>query len=265
MKKLLYITAALVLMITACAPKEFTFVQLTDMQIGFKEKTDPECPVTTANFKACIAKMNELKPDFIIITGDLLNNPEYLYQKEKYDECISALDKDIAVYAIPGNHDMRPYNDTTRRSWLDEHQYERFSFVHKNSAFIGLDSNCIMEGAEQRAQEQWDWLVEELRKASGCDHRFLFIHCPVVRERIDEVDDYFNFPMDQRRKYVELCNEYKVDAFFSGHTHKGYDAKFGCTEFVNVGPVGPGLDGGCPGYNVVTVSPDSWTWDYRAL
>lgn len=251
--------------LASCSNNDFTFAQLSDMQIGFDEPSTPGYPVTSATFKASIGKMNELKPDLLVFTGDMINNPEIPAQQEMYDECLSALDPSIPVYVVPGNHDMRPYGEETRQHYLDIYKTERFSFVHKGCAFIGLDSNCIKEGADSLAQEQWDWLVGELTKAADCRYRFLFIHCPVVREKIDEVEDYFNFPATLRQKYIDLCNEYKVDAFFSGHTHHGYYTKFGCTEFVNAGPVGPGLDGGYSGYNVVKVTDKGWSYEYMAL
>lgn len=262
-KHLLIVAAAMLL--ASCTSNDFTFAQLSDMQIGFDEANTPGYPVTSAKFKDCIGKMNELKPDFLIFTGDMINNPEIPAQQEMYEQCLAVLDPTIPVFVVPGNHDMRPYSDTTRQHYLDINKYERFSFIHKDCAFIGLDSNCIKEGADSLAQHQWDWLVEQLKKAADCRYRFLFIHCPVVRETIDEVEDYFNFPADLRQKYIDLCNEYKVDAFFSGHTHHGYHTKFGCTEFVNAGPVGPGLDGGYSGYNVVKVTRKGWSYEYVAL
>ena len=267
MKARILTAVAAVILAASCArdSKEFTFVQLSDPQIGFQEKDNPPYPVTTAQFRQSLAEVNVLKPDFVIITGDLLNNPETDTQREQYEECMKWLDPSIQVWAVPGNHDMRPYNDTTRQRFLDWNGYERFSFVHKNCAFIGLDSNCIKEGMEERAEDQWNWLIDELKKAEKCNHRFLFIHCPVVREQMDEEEDYFNFPKELRQKYVDLCNEYKVDAFFSGHTHNGHFVQFGDTQFVNDGPVGPALDGGVSGYNVIKVTPKSWSYEYMTL
>ena len=67
MKKILF---GLVFLVTACSPfHPFTFVQMTDPQIGFElseERTD-------TMFKAAVAEVNALDPALVVITGDLVN------------------------------------------------------------------------------------------------------------------------------------------------------------------------------------------------
>ena len=67
MKKFLF---GLLFLVPACCPfHPFTFVQMTDPQIGFElseERTD-------TMFKAAVAEVNALDPALVVITGDLVN------------------------------------------------------------------------------------------------------------------------------------------------------------------------------------------------
>lgn len=266
MKKFILV-AAVCMFALACSSKDesFTFVHMSDPQIGFPDDPDSTGIESSKWFHKAISEVNAIKPAIVIITGDLVNHIDDTTQIQAYNRQIDSLDKDIKLITLPGNHDMRPYTPQTRESFLRRNGYERYSYTYGNCAFIGIDSNCIKEGADSLEKEQWDWLEKELKKAKKCNHRFLFVHCPVVREDIDEVEDYFNFPKDKRQLYIDLCNKYKVDAFFSGHTHKAHNAKFGYTEFINAGAVGFPLDGGVRGYNVIKVTPDSYSRQWVEL
>ena len=84
----------------------------------------------------------------------------------------------------------------------------------------------------------------------------MFLHCPVIVERIDEPEDYFNFSMAKRREYIVLFKRYGVDVVFAGHTHQEYDCSYEGIRFVVAGPVGNALGHGTPGYNVVKVGKE---------
>ncbi len=50
-------------------PESFTFVQLCDPQLGFGGYEHD-----VNSFKVAVQKINELKPDFVVICGDMVNN-----------------------------------------------------------------------------------------------------------------------------------------------------------------------------------------------
>ena len=49
----------------------FTFVQIADPQLGFCDKGQ-DWRWTVDNLKVTVARVNELKPAFVIVTGDLI-------------------------------------------------------------------------------------------------------------------------------------------------------------------------------------------------
>ena len=310
------------LAICGCSPKfsEFAFVQLTDPQIGFRDKT-PGYVHSDSLFSRAVWEIGDYHkfkyaimshydprskdhfrgpecviPQMVIITGDLVNDQRDALQDSIYRANRAKID--VPVYEIPGNHDIRPWTPENHSNYLALRGYDRFSFIYRGCAFIGIDSNCIVdssdedrggdvrispsdkEAAAQAEAEQLEWLKEELRKAAygnrsrgadskrgkdynkevrrkkGARHIFVFMHCPVILNDINEDNNYFNFPKKKRAEYIALFKEYGVDVVFVGHTHMDYDTTAEGIRFVTAGPVGSPLGRGYSGYELVTVSKD---------
>ncbi len=242
-------------LLASCSPRfsEFTFVQMTDPQIGFRDTT-PGFVKSDSLFNRAAEAVNILNPKCVVITGDLINDASDTCQDSVYRANRAKIK--VPVYEIPGNHDIRPWTPENHSRYLQQRGYERFSFRLGGCAFIGFDSNCIKDGQEKAEEEQFRWLEWELRKARRYKYVFVFLHCPVIRESIDEENDYFNFHKGTREKYIALFKKYGVDAVFAGHTHMDYDTTVDGIHFITAGPVGSPLGRGYSGYEVVTVTKD---------
>lgn len=254
----------------SCSQRTFSFVQMSDPQIGFRDKSpgyvhtdslfaEAVRKVNTSEYHGYISKNCAPGADFVIITGDLVNDQRDALQDSIYRANRAKIK--VPVYEIPGNHDIRPWTLENHSNYLALRGYDRFSFKHKGCAFIGIDSNCIVDSSEedrggdvkispsdkeaaaQAEAEQLEWLKEELRKAAygnksrrkdskreiiqtenvrrkkGARHIFVFMHCPVILKDIDEDNNYFNFPKKKRAEYIALFKKYGVDIVFAGHTH----------------------------------------------
>ena len=252
----------LALAVSCRAFEPFTFVQMSDPQIGFSDET-PGYFYTDSLMKAAVEKANALDPAFVFITGDLVNDPANPVQDSIYRGRLSEIQ--APVYAVPGNHDYLGFTREKQQAYIAQRGYDRFSFQTKDCAFIGIDSNCILDGAQEAEEEQWEWLEKELAAAKDCRYTFVFLHCPIIRESLDELEDYFNFPMDKRRQYIELFKEYGVDAVLTGHCHQEYQCTVDGILFTVAGPVGHPLGHGTSGFNVVSVSSDGIAIDYQSL
>ena len=228
----------------------FIFVQMSDPQIGFLDES-PGYAHSDSLMTVAVDDVNALKPDFVFVTGDLVNNPSDPVQDSIYNARISEIN--APVYAVLGNHDCMG---------IAAPDYERFSVQAKDCAFIGIDSNCIKDSVKEAEDEQWKWLEDELSSAKNCRYTFVFLHCPIIRESIDEPEDYFNFPMDKRRQYIDLFKRYGVDAVLAGHCHQEFNCTVDGIVFNIAGPVGYPLGHGKSGYNVVNVSADGFNINY---
>lgn len=246
-----YIVGIALMFTVACNSfKPFTFVQMSDTQIGFIDKS-PQYTHSDSLMKAAVEAANALCPAYVFITGDLVDNPADPVQDSVYRARVAGIK--APVYSVPGNHDYMGFTREKQEAYIALRGYDRFSFRDRGCAFIGMDSNCIKDGVKEAEAEQWDWLVRELDESKGCRYTFVFLHCPIVRESLDEKEDYFNFSKEQRTKYISLFKEKGVDVVFAGHTHQDYDTVIDGIRFVAAGPVGNALGHGTPGYNVVTV------------
>ena len=251
------ILIALALVASSCCQfKPFTFVQMTDPQIGFElseERTD-------TMFKAAVAEVNALDPALVVMTGDLVN---WAYS-DKQDSIYFAGRALIQapVFELPGNHDIRTGDPASRERWAKLHGDTRFSVRKNGCAFIGIDSNCIKNGEKELEQEQLEWLRKELKAAKRARYIFVFMHCPVIRQTIDEPEDYFNFSIAQREQYISLFKQYGVDAVFAGHTHIDYRTEYEGIRFYAAGPVGFAFDRDRSGYNVINVGREGFEVQY---
>lgn len=263
--KRIFILAALALMTAAgcTSRKTVTFVHMSDPQVGFHD--------TTAHFAQsdslmglAVEAINRLKPACVVITGDLVNKTSNEEQKAIYKKRIAEIDPSIPVYALPGNHDERPYNEANHSAFLAFNGYDRFSFVKDGVAFIGFDSCPIKDGDTEAEEEQLQWLKEQLTAAKKARQILLFTHCPVIRESLDEGEDYFNFSIPKRAEYIALFKEYGVSALFAGHTHTCRYAELDGIRFITAGPVGSPLEDGFSGMNVVKVSPEGVDFRYTS-
>ena len=228
----------------------FTFVQMSDPQIGFFDRSAGYTQ-SDSLFKAAVDQVNALSPALVIMTGDLVNTPDDAVQDSIYRVRVAELQ--APVYTIPGNHDIMGFTREKQARFIAKRGYDRFSFRERGCAFIGMDSNCIKDGVKDAEDEQWVWLEKELAAAQDCKYTFVFVHCPVIRESMDEREDNSNFDMEQRRRYVDLFKKYGVDVVFAGHTHQEYDATVEGIRFFTTGPVGNALGHGKPGYSVIRV------------
>jgi len=252
MKNQWLLLAGLALMLlNSCTDRAFTFVHMTDPQIGFHDDS-PEYIHSDTLMQCAVTQASSYSPDLVFITGDLVDKLDDPVQEAIFTRNLAAIA--APVWLVPGNHDIRDYTPEKREAYVKLRGYDRFAFRHKGCAFIGIDTNCIKDEAGEAEAEQFAWLTEELRKAQLARYTFVFLHCPLVREALDEPEDYFNFSKEARTRYFALFKEYGVDAVFAGHTHSPYVTEIDGIAFYSGTAVGNCLHGAKPGFNVVCVS-----------
>ena len=100
----------------APAPKEFTFVQISDSHIGFNKPANPDAVGT---LREAIAKIKALpvKPAFMIHTGDI----SHLSKDEEFDNADQLIkEAGLPVFYVPGEHDLNPEELNDFRRVLEE-------------------------------------------------------------------------------------------------------------------------------------------------
>jgi len=270
MRRLL-LASALALLACAATPAQaptapYLFIQLSDPQFGMFT-ADRDFVQETANFEFAVAAVNRLKPDFIVITGDLVNRPGDAAQMDEFDRIRARIDPAIAVYEMPGNHDVE--NVPTPESlaaYTARYGRDRYVFRHRNLVGIVLNSSLIHspDRAPDAYEAQLAWLRTELdaARASGAPHIVIFQHHPWFIEKADEPDEYFNLPLMRRTPLLALFREAGVRTLVSGHFHRNAVTTDAGFEAVTTGAVGMPLGGSRSGLRVFRVTDEAITHRY---
>jgi len=161
-----------------------TFIQMSDPQFGMFTK-NASFEHETVNLEFAIASANRLKPAFVVITGDLINDPASAAQAAEHKRITAKLDSKIRLFSVPGNHDVG--NEPTKET-LARHR-ERvgagsYSFRIGDSAGIVLYSN-LQKGTKnvpEEATKMEAWFRPKLEKAKGAKHILVFPAHSAVQE-----------------------------------------------------------------------------------
>lgn len=202
----------------------FRVVQLSDTHLS------EVLPTFVANFEAVVDWLNELKPDLVIHTGDVVldapRRPEDLTFAAALHRRIEA-----PLLTLPGNHDVG--NDLVDASNADEpaiaeaqlevwHRAfgpDRFSAARAGWQLIGLNAQLLASDLPGAAAA-WDWLATELGSSAGRPLA-LFLHKPLCLERLDEDerDPAYLIPA-ARVRLLDLCADGDLRLIGSGHIHR---------------------------------------------
>ena len=243
-----------------------TFIQMSDPQFGMYAK-DKSFEHETANFEFAISTANRLKPAFVVVTGDLINESGNAAQAAEYHRIAAKLDPRIRLFNVAGNHDVE--NEPTRESlarYRERFGPDYYAFRVGDIAGIVLDSNLEkpLQNVPEEAAKMEAWLRAELAKAKaeGAKHIILFQHIPFFLHDAEEEDQYFNIPREARRRYLALLHEYGVRAVFAGHLHQNSEGRDGDLDMVTTGPVGMPLGSAKSGLRIVLVANGTVTHQY---
>jgi 3',5'-cyclic AMP phosphodiesterase CpdA len=217
------------------------FIQASDPQFGMFTK-DADFRQETANWEFVIANVNRLHPAFLVVTGDLINKTGDPAELAEYKRINAKLDRTIHLYSVPGNHDVT--NDPTPSSlalYREKIGPDYYSFREGPVYGIVLNSSLFKAPGQvpDEAAKQERWLESELTKAKAANAMVVvFQHIPFFLEKPDEPDQYFNIPIETRRRILGLLHRYGVRSVFAGHYHRNSFGRDGNLEMITTGPAG---------------------------
>src|SRR6266851_1470682 len=81
------------------------FIQMSDPQFGMYSE-NKDFRQETINFEFAIATANRLRPNFVVICGDLINEAGNAAQAHEFHRIAAKLDPAIKLYNVAGNHDV---------------------------------------------------------------------------------------------------------------------------------------------------------------
>ncbi len=215
---------------------QYYFIHITDTHLpGHTFWGDPgyeNDDTEMANLREVIKDINLLNPEFVLFTGDVLNEGEMedFECLRHHTKVIKLLETfDVPVYIVPGNHDLGgwestpPEQGTSRREWWrffgqrqpqippvqEEYYVNDYSFDYGNVHFTGMEASDNYDGylyeiygEKGFIPQQMEWLENDLA-AAGNKTKVLFYH--------------YDF-----KNQIDL-NALGIDMTLWGHTHSDTD------------------------------------------
>ncbi|HVW86416.1 MAG TPA: metallophosphoesterase [Bryobacteraceae bacterium] len=256
------------LALQAFAAGPFFFIQASDPQFGMYAE-NRNFQQETANWEFVVANANRLHPAFLIVTGDLTNRNADADQIAEYKRISRKLDPSIHLYSVPGNHDVtNEPTPETLSAYRKNYGPDYYSFREGSVYGIVLDSSLFKAPgkAPEDAAKQERWLEQELIKAKSANlTTIVFQHHPFFLEKPDEPEQYFNLPLETRRRVLALFHRYGVHYIFAGHYHRNAFGKDGDIEMITTGPAGMPIGPDASGFRIVEVKDSQIEQNYYSL
>jgi 3',5'-cyclic AMP phosphodiesterase CpdA len=224
-----------------------------------------------ANLRAAMAAANRIAPEFVVMGGDMIDDPRSDLQYRGLLESRAILDESIPMYWVPGNHDIAFDTVVPTAASIAAYQERfgpaRYSFRHREVTFVV--ANTVVwdhpEEAGDAGSADLHWLERQLDAGREGRHRIVFGHHPLFTAVPDEADTYWNIPTERRRLLIDLFTVYGVRTMFCGHWHRNGGGAAGDLDVVVTGAVGYPLGHDPSGFRIVEIGDDSIDHEYVAL
>ncbi len=193
-----------------------------------------------------IEMVNEIKPEFMIITGDLTDEG-YVYEYEKVMKFLERF-KCKKQFVVPGNHDAQNEGYKVFEYYFGT----RFPYYENDRVVIlGIDSTEPDVEDAHIGRENYP-LIEEKLKKEDKRIKILFMHHHLIpipatgRER--------NIPVDAG-DVLKICIKNKIHLILCGHKHYPWIWRLETSYFVTAGTASTARLKGFsyPSFNVITV------------
>ncbi|MBK9354549.1 MAG: metallophosphoesterase [Bacteroidetes bacterium] len=182
----------------------FKIIQISDLHLGSFASTEP--------VENMVEKINELNPDIVFFTGDLVN--DRAMEAIKYIEILKKIKTKYGVFSSLGNHDYGDYVEWTSQEAKMENLQNLKNIHQKIGWNLLLNENIILEKKGQKIAiigvENWG-------------HK---LHFPKYGKIETALKGTENIPVklllshDPSHWDYEISQKYKeIDITFAGHTH----------------------------------------------
>ena len=167
------------------------FVHISDVHMGSRNEKHAE---------KIVEMILPLKPDFVVITGDLLDSP--MVNPSEFD-AFKKLTKQIPVYLSFGNHDYL----TGEKKVRELCEYAGIQII-ENEILTQKNLNCSLIGINDSGKTQY---IKQMK---------------ITTEQL--TNDTYNIMLHHRpQSEQETCQTGKYDLMLAGHTHSGQIAPVG--------------------------------------
>ena len=189
--------------------------QICDPQLGFGGYDHDK-----ESFRLAVAQINVLKPDFVVICGDLVNDASS-------DEAIAdflAIKAGLTAPCLcaPGNHDIgnEPTSQTLAR-YRKRIGPDYLTVESKGFQVVVVNTQLWKSPLEGESGRHEAWVRATLKSARENQRPVIVVgHYPLYVNEPCEGDEYFSLPPAKRAELLDLYEDSGVVAILSGHTHR---------------------------------------------
>lgn len=168
---------------------DFTILQFSDTHIGFQ--------YTLEQLNELVTKINQLAPDMVVFTGDLVDMPDQFDWHGELVRILSRLTPPYGKYWVYGNHDHGGYGTE-----IVEEKMEAAGFT------LLMNSST----AVTKAGESFTLI--------GIDD--VMLGKPDMEEATNGIsEDEFSLLLVHEPDYADIVKQYSIDVQLSGHSHGG--------------------------------------------
>lgn len=193
-------------------------IHISDIHISKKYKTK--------RLNVIKEKIKTIKPNYICITGDIVDTHDAIYDQnfldlEKFIKELSQIGK---VIISIGNHEYvkkekKGYKKIEDIEWLKKFKTDKIIvldneiYEEKNISFIGYNPDYeYYYTYKEKQPEKYNKKIEELIDKTTKKYKILLIHTPIIILR--------------KNNYKKIKNIKKLALILSGHTHGGMIPSF---------------------------------------
>ncbi|MBI4803541.1 MAG: methyltransferase domain-containing protein [Elusimicrobia bacterium] len=172
------------------------------------------------DYMLAVTKIKEQKPDFAVFLGGMVDVPrggDVDTVWKEFDSITARLG--VPVYDVPGSCSWGPLlveksrMERMGKCFLDRYKKRYYSFEHKNSLFVFLDSDAPNPSGNAEdgrlSVAQLGFLKKTLRESAKFDNIFIFLHnSKWMRENVSQWGAGFGFAVMNKIRYVFAAKEH---------------------------------------------------------
>lgn len=241
--------------------RSFRFAIISDLNGSYGSKE------YSSDVKRAVSEI--IKPetgiDFVISTGDMVagqkSNLDYAGMWKAFHSVVTEPLKQtrIPLYPSPGNHDAYISREIERRHYRDSWKAQNMPELSSEFAWVpGVEQNfpfyyaftmgsALFIALDNTAPRPFDnssskWLISVLESQKDKKHKFIYGHIPLLPFAFKKETEYNAIGSSSFLQDIEsILEKYKVDAYFSGHSHVYYPGRrAGSTQLISVPLLGGG-------------------------
>lgn len=167
----------------------FKIVQFSDTHIDFQ--------YSLKQFKKLVETMNQMQPDLIVFTGDLVDKPQHFQSSEALIAILRELKAKYGKLWVYGNHDHGGYGTEMIQHIMDR---ANFTLLKNSHTVLEINNDRIL--------------------IAGIDDAILGL--PDVETALEQTNkDLYTILLAHEPDVADTTVKYPVDVQLSGHSHGG--------------------------------------------